>query len=219
MMTMKNLRYALGLFSLLLVTSCVRDNTIRPQPNPIRQYSLIEDFNNDDMGWSFADPVNYAYGVVSNGTFKFDYNDDYTQAYYVAQNFGFNPYNDFTITTKLGSNNNMGLLFGYNESNNSYGYSFTIDYDGYYALYDEGGNGYGPDIQTLVEPQTNNYVNINGDWNELSIKQIGNRWIGYVNGNQVFSLNAQKFRGNGVGFVDIANTQGEVDYLDVHWLN
>jgi len=215
---MKNLRLTFGLFSLLLITSCARDNHIRPQ-NPVREYSFIEDFNDDRNGWSFADPVNYAYGVVSNGTFKFDYNDDYTQAYYVAQDFGFNPYNNFTITTKLGSNNNMGLLFGYNEATNSYGYSFTIDYDGYYALYDEGGNGYGPDITTLVAPQTNNNININGDWNVLTIKQVGNNWIGYVNDYQVFTINAQNFKGNGVGFVDIANTQGEVDYIDVHWLN
>ncbi len=87
---------------------------------------------------------------MSNGTFKFDYNDDLSEAYYVSKNIGFNPYNDFTIYTRIRSDNNIGLLFGYNGNSGSYGYSFTIDYDGYYALYDEGSNGYGPDIQTIA---------------------------------------------------------------------
>lgn len=203
---------------IFILSSCLRENNIRPQ-NPLREYSFIEDFNNDRNGWSFADPANLAYGVVSNGTFKFDYNDNYSVAYYVAQDFGFNPNYDFTITTKIGSNNNMGLLFGYNDQNYSYGYTFTIDYDGYFALYDEGGNGYGDAITTLVEPQTNNRVRYNGDWNTLSIEQRGSRWIGYINDYQVFNIRAQNFRGSGVGFMVVANTQGEADFIDAHWLN
>lgn len=215
---MKNLLFTSGILMSLIFSSCVRDN-IRPLPPPVREYAFIEDFNNDNRGWSFADPVHFAYGVVSNGTFKFDYNDDYPESYYVSRGFGFNPYNDFTISTKIGSNNNMGLLFGYDERNYSYGYTFTIDYDGYFALYDEGGNGYGPDIETLVEPQTNNRVNINGNWNVLTIEQRGNRWIGYVNNYQVFNIAAQNFKGSGIGFMNVANTQGEADFIEAHWLN
>jgi hypothetical protein len=110
----------------------------------------------------------------------------------------------------------MGLLFGYQE-NGAYGYSFTVDADGYFALYDEGGNGYGPNIQELVPLQTNNYVNGNQDWNEVSVEQQGSRWIGYVNGYQVFDIAAQNFKGNRVGFVVVPNTQGEADYLEAYW--
>ena len=112
----------------------------------------------------------------------------------------------------------MGLLFGYNGATNSFGYSFMIDYDGYYALYDEGGNGFGPDIQELVAPATNGNVFINGDYNELRLEQRGNRWIGFVNDVQVFNIEAQPLRGTSVGFVNVAFTQGEADYLQVDWL-
>lgn len=200
----------------LFTASCVRDDG--PGPYPPQPYTYNEEFNNNNNGWSFADAANNAYGVVSNGTFKFDYNDDLSEAYYVSKDIGFNPYNDFTIYTRIGSDNNMGLLFGYNRSNGSFGYSFTIDYDGYYALYDEGGNGYGPDIQEIVAPATNPNVNRNGDWNELRLEQRGNRWIGYVNNTQVFNVPAQGLRGTNVGFVDVKFTHGEADYLQVDWL-
>lgn len=211
---MKRLFSVLGIAGLILfASSCVRDDGPQPQP-----YTYNEEFNSNNNNWSFADPANYAYGVVSNGTFKFDYNDNLTPAYYVSKNIGFNRYNDFTIYTRIGSNNNMGLLFGDNSSVGSYGYSFTIDYDGYYALYDEGGNGYGPDVQTIIEPSSNAYAYGNGDFNELKLEQRGNRWIGYVNGYQVFNVPAQNLKGTNAGFVDVANTQGEADYLQVDWI-
>lgn len=204
---------------ILGMSACTPDNRRYPVPsNPQPQeYAFIEDFDNDANGWSFADPVNYAYGVVSDGTFKFDYNDDLYEAYYAAMFVGFNPYNDFTIESRIGSNNNMGILFGYDDQKGSYGYSFMIDVYGYYSLYDEGGNGYGGDIQELVSPTTGNFVNPNGDWNDLRIEQRGNRWYGYVNEVQVFDIQAQNMVGTGVGFVNVSLTQGEADYFDVHW--
>jgi hypothetical protein len=205
-------------FLLFLFSSCRKDRVREPvYPTP-QEYIFTDDFNNDNNGWSFADPSNYAYGVVSNGTFKFDYNDNYYEAYYVAHDVGFNPNNDFTIQARIGSDNNMGILFGYDANNGTYGYSFTVDYDGYFALYDEGGNGYGTDIQTLVAPQTRSFVNYNGDWNDLEIDQRGSRWIGYINNQQVFNVSARNFRGSALGFVVVANTRGEADYFEAHWL-
>lgn len=200
----------------LFASSCVRDNG--PQPYYPQAYTYVEEFDNNNNGWSFADPANFAYGVVSNGTFKFDYNDDLTEAYYVSKNIGFNRYSDFTIYTRIGSNNNMGLLFGDNSAAGSYGYSFTIDYDGYYALYDEGGNGYGPDVQAIVSPTTNAFAYGNGAFNDLRLEQRGSRWIGYVNDHQVFNVPAQTLQGVNVGFVNVKNTQGEADYLQVDWI-
>lgn len=206
------------LTAVLFLASCTPDRQRYPTPQyPVQEYVFNEDFNNDRNRWSFADPANYAYGVVSNGTFKFDYNDDLFEAYYAAKFFGFNPYDDFSIEARIGSNNNMGILFGYDDEQGAYGYSFMIDYDGYYALYDEGGNGYGQDLFELVSPETGNFVRPYGDWNDVRIVQNGNRWIGYVNNVRVFNIEAQNMIGNGVGFVDVAYTNGEAEYLEVHW--
>lgn len=209
------------LFSILSIvgfSSCVKERRAPAphNPQPI-EYSFIEDFDDDRNGWSFADPVNYAYGVVTQGSFFFDYNDDYYDAYYAALDIDFNTRNDFTIQTRIGSSNTMGLLFGFNDLDGVYGYSFTVDYDGYFALYDEGGNGYGSDIVELIPYQTSNIVNYNGDWNDLAIEQRGNQWIGYINNYEVFRIESQRMLGNKVGFVVLGHTQGEADYLDAYW--
>jgi hypothetical protein len=214
---MRKLLSVLSISGLILfVSSCRRDDGPGPYYPP-QQYTYTEEFNNNNNGWAFADPANLAYGVVSNGTYKFDYNDDLDVAYYVSKQIGFNPGYDFTIQTRIGSNNNMGLLFGDNSATGAYGYSFMVDVYGYYALYDEGGNGYGPNIQTLVAPATGNFVNINGEWNDLRIEQRGQRWVGFVNNVQVFNIQAQNLNGTNVGFVDLPFTQGEADYLQVDW--
>ncbi len=146
--------FTLATLFIFTLSSCSRDDRYDPHPYP-QQYTYSDEFDNNSNGWNFSDPVNLAYGVVSNGTFNFDYNDDGSEAYYASKNINFNPYNDFTLYTRIGSNNNMGLLFGYRDNSETYGYSFTVDFNGNYALYDEGGNGYGPDVQTLIAPNNN----------------------------------------------------------------
>lgn len=202
----------------LFLSSCVRDRGPGPYPPGPQPYSYVDEFDDNRNGWNFFDAANNAQGSVGSGIYMFDYLDNATEAYYVSKYIGFNSYNDFTIYTRIRSDNNMGLLFGDNSSVGSYGYSFTVTYDGYFALYDEGGNGYGPDVQTLVAPTTNPYVNPNGGWNELRLEQRGNRWIGFVNGYQVFNIAAQNLKGANVGFVDIKMTRGDADYLQVDWL-
>lgn len=205
---------------LLGLSSCVRDTGPQPHyPDYPQQYSFVEEFDNNRNRWSFDDPANYAWGDVSGGTFLMMYDDDLSSAYYIAKDIpGVNYQDDFTLYTRIGSNNNMGVLFGYNESTNSYGYSFMVDYDGYYALYDEGGNGYGPDVVELVSPRTGNYVYNNGDWNDLRLEQRGNRWVGYINDVQVFNIPAQQIKGSSAGFVLMPFTEGEADYLQVDWI-
>jgi len=212
---MNRLLLLLVLIPAIVLQSCSRDRGPRPGPVQPRVFSYVDEFVDDRGNWSFADQANFAYGVVSNGSFKFDYNDDLSPAYYVSKRMGFNRSDDFTIYTRIGSNNNMGLLFGYNEATNSYGYSFMIDYDGYYALYDEGGNGYGPDISELVQPATAGFIHRDGDYNDLRLEQRGSRWLGFINDRLVFNIEAQRLKGTNVGFINVAFTQGEADYLEV----
>jgi len=181
-------------------------------------YQYVDEFNDNRGNWAFADGPNLAYGVISDGTFKFDYNDDGSQAYYVSKDIIFNMDEDFTVETKLGSDNTFGLLIGYNASTGSYGYSFTIDYNGKYALYDEGGNGFGTQITEIIPPTYSSAVNGNGDWNTVRIEQRGSRWIGYVNNREVFRVPARTLMAGSVGFVAVPFTRGEADYIQADWL-
>ena len=210
--------FTLATLFIFTLASCRRDR-YDPYPPYQQKYTYADEFDNNSNGWAFADQANLAYGIVSEGTFKFDYNDDGSEAYYASKNIGFNYNNDFTLYTRIGSNNNMGLLFGYRDNSQTYGYSFTINAFGEYALYDEGGNGYGPDVQTIIAANNNTGAGRpNGDWNDLRLEQRGNRWLGYVNDILVFNIEAQTIRGSNVGFVNVAFTQGEADYLQVDWL-
>lgn len=212
---MKKLSYLLLILLVLTATAC-RKRTYTTGP-VLQPYSFIEDFDNNRNDWQFSDGRNLAYGIISNGTFKVDYNDNLLEAYYVSKSIRFNTYNDFTLTSRIGSSRNMGLLFGYNGNTGAYGYSFTVDYNGNYALYDEGGNGYGANIYAIVPPTNQAFVRRNGDWNDLRIEQRGRQWIGYINGNQVFSVPSQSLKAGSVGFVVEANTQGEADYIQADW--
>lgn len=199
-----------------LVVGCRRDNIGPNQPHQ-QQYEFVDEFDDNRNDWNFADNVYDAYGVVSNGTFKFNFLDVNSPAYYIAKNIQFNPDKNFVLQTRIGSDNNMGLLFGYDANSGAYGYSFTVDYDGYYALWDEGGNGGSADITPIISSRTSNVVYANGDWNELKLEQAGNNWIGYINGQQVFNVPAQYIVKGSVGFMVVGGTRGEADYLQANF--
>lgn len=205
--------YATLGFSVLL-GSC-RPAYVDPYPPGGGQdtYTFIEDFDNNKQGWNFSDPAQDAYGVIANGTFSFNYLDPNGVAYYRSKDIRFNPDKDFVLQSRIGSDNNMGMLFGYDEASGAYGYSFTVSYDGYFALWDEGGNGGSADITPIVSPTLSSAVRPNGDWNELSIEQVGNNWIGYINNTKVFTVRAPYIVKGSVGFVVMAQTRGEADYI------
>lgn len=213
---MKRIYLLAAMMGMLVLTSCYRETVIVPDYQ-VTEYTFVEDFNNNKNKWAFNDPTNYAYGEVSQGTFKFEYLDDYYQAYYRTVDPGFNPNDDFLVEARIGSDNMMGIIFGQNYYRERYGYSFTVDYDGYFALYDEGGNGFGLDIQEIIPPTYTNAINKYGDWNTVTIKQSGNIWIGYINDYEVFRIEAQPLYGNGFGFVVVPWTIGEADYIDAIW--
>lgn len=198
------------------MTSCVYDHPHNSYPQPeYDTYNYVENFSDNRNGWEFIDRTYGAEGFISGGTYKIDYYDDYEPAYYVTQDLSFNPNDEFIIETKFGSDNEMGLIFGANPSIGAYGYSINIDVDGYFRMYDEGGNGYGPDVTELVTPFTHGSIRDRGDWNTVRVHQLGSEWIISVNGRQLVSIPAQRIKGRGVGYVLIPYTLGEIDYLDV----
>jgi hypothetical protein len=140
--------------------------------------------------------------------------------YPIAQDIGFNPAKDFTISSGLVTNGNTGILLGYNSdpNSNTNGYSFTIDVNGNYALYDLGGNGNSNSMVAIVPPTTAPFVNLNQQWNDLRLEQRSGQWIGFVNNNQVFSIQAPPMADNEIGFIDFTNSDSGSDYLQVEWL-
>lgn len=215
---MKKLLYSAVALLTLGLASCTQGYYHHDPVGPrLVAYQYTDEFNNNSGNWNFADGQNLAYGVISNGTFKFDYNDDGSQAYYVSKDIIFNYTEDFSVETRIGSDNNFGLLIGYDANSGSYGYSFTVDYDGNFALYDEGGNGFGSEITEVVAPQFSNAVKMDGDWNVVRIDQVGNRWIGYVNDREVFRIPSRDLKAGSLGFVCIPFTKGEADYIQADW--
>lgn len=199
--------------ALLVLSSCYRTNT---NPGPVYEsYDFVENFNNNTNGWSFNDPDNYARGYISGGTYKMEYFDGFYPAYYISQSFSFNYKDNFIIETKFGSDNEMGLLFGFDDARSVYGYSINIDYDGNFRMYDEGGNGYGTEVEEIYPLSTSSVVRRMGDWNVLRMQQTGNLWIVSINGYEVFRMEAQNIKGSGVGYVLSPFTEGEADYLDI----
>lgn len=198
----------------ILMTGCRRTNVV-PNPPVENTYTFVDEFVDNRNDWAFSNQIEDAYGGISSrGTFEFSYLDPNGVAYYRSKDIRFNPDKNFVLQTRIGSDNNMGLLFGYDEASGAYGYSLTISEDGQFALWDEGGNGNGVnDITAIVSPTASNAVNPNGDWNDVVIEQKGNNWEGYINDVKVFTVRASYIVKGSVGFVIVGNTRGEADYI------
>lgn len=179
-------------------------------------YTFSDDFNNNFNDWNFSDNANDAYAVVSNGVLNFSYLQNGT-AQYLAKDLYMNTYKNFEVQTKFASDNTMGLLIGYDGYSRTYGYTVTIEPNGYVALYDEGGNGYGNNITEVVPRRYSNNVNRNGAWNEVRFEQQYNRWVVYINGYEEFSVSSRNIKYGSVGFMVTGNTRGKADYLDVEY--
>lgn len=215
---MKKIAYTLAflLAGAFMLTGCVVDNSNYPTPQPQQpvgyQNEFYEDFVRDDLGWEFSDPYDSAYAYLENGLYNFvDYS--WAGGFHTAVVGTGAPTNyDFLIQTRMRSDYGIALVFG--ASNTEFGYSFYIDKEGYFAMYNEGNANTG--LQTILDWQYSNAINPNA-WNDIELEQIGSRWIGYANGTQIFDIPAQYMSGNQTGFMVLAGTHGMADYLRVQW--
>ena len=203
--------FLLPLLLVLGLSSCViRDDNYDVQPVGY-QFSFVDDFNNDYNQWSFQDNANNASVYLSGGMLHYDYHPRNSGTNTVAVSTGLRTTRDFDIQTRLRSNNAMALVFGVSPSD--YGYSFFIDDRGYFALYDEGTSGIQP--KAILDWSASG--TIRSGWNDIEIEQVGNSWVGYINNVQVFNIPARHLYGSQVGFMTVANTSGDADYLDIKW--
>ena len=206
---MKRLSIIVLLLTLGLSSCVYREDDYNVQPVGY-QYSFVDDFNNDYNHWTFSDNAHGAYVRISGGQLHYDYNPSDNGTNTVAVSTGMRTDYDFDISTRIRSNNAMAMVFGVSPSD--YGYSFFIDDRGYYALYDEGTASIKP--QALIAWTSST---IRSGWNDVELEQVGDSWIGYINDVQVFRIQAQRLYGNQVGYMVLANTAGDADYLDVKW--
>lgn len=197
------------------MSSCVQENYYDTPPpannNTNTQYTFDEEFNgSDNYGWSFTSVADSASAGISGGSYEYvDYGSLKSSLSYVYT--GNKVQNNFTVTTRIKSNNVMGLVFGVTSASN--GYAFYIDTAGNYSLYQEG-NGTNASIPIIPFTQDTLYAHKN-DWNTLQLDQANGVWSGYINGTQVFTMAARSLSGSGFGFKVLPGTTGYADYLTV----
>jgi hypothetical protein len=204
-----------------LFTSCVRgdhdDYNTNPNNNNYNNQGTTtntvfdEEFNaTDNYPWTFTDATDSAYASISNGSYQYvDYSTKLSNMTVVGT--GVNVQNNFTVSTRIMSNNIMGLIFGASSSSN--GYAFYIDTAGNYSLYQE---GTGSGASTVIIPSTQDSLYaVKKSWNVLEVDQTNGTWTGYINGTQVFSMAARSLSGNNFGFKVLPATIGYADYIIV----
>ena len=217
---MKAIHIAAGLLLAgTILTSCVQKNYYNTNPNNNNNnnnntgytYTFDEEFNgSDNYGWNFTDAADSAYASITAGSYQYvDYSLAKSNMSVVST--GANMTGNFTITTRIKSNNLMGLIFGASSTDN--GYAFYVDSAGYYSLYKEGA---GTVASTVIIPSTQDTLYaLKKDWNALEVDQVNNTWTGYINGTQVFTMAARSLSGASTGFKILPGTIGYADYLTV----
>lgn len=205
----------LALAATLGFTGCVvySDDYYNTQPANNYDYHFSDDFNSDRNGWSFTDRVNKASVYLSDGRLHYDYHPLNDGTNTVAISTGMSPsVTRFDIQTRLRSDNAMALVWGV--SPNEYGYSFFLDDRGYFALYDEGNSTLA--AQPIIEWTQSGAIR--QGWNDLELLATsGGSWIGYINGVQVFQIPAHRLYGSQVGYMVLANTNGDAEFIDLAW--
>lgn len=194
------------------LSSCiVKDDYNTPPATTGYRYTFNDDFNYDGHNWSFKDATNGAEVYLSNGMLNYSYAPKTNGTNTVAITTGADLRYDWDIQTRFRSDNAMGLVFGVSPTD--YGYSVWIDSKGNVAVYDEGTAKIAP--TALLSWQ--NTAAVRQGWNDLEVEQNGTSWIGYVNNTKVFELPAHSLQGSQIGFMVLANTNGQADYLTAQW--
>jgi hypothetical protein len=227
-MVMKRNNFFLGLGLAVAIclfnAACVQKNYYNANPNNNNNNNsnnnsnnsgypnvFDEEFNNGDhYGWSFTSAADSAYSSISNGSYQYvDYSA--TQYNTTTVNTGNNVSGNFTVQTRIQSNNMMGLIFG--AATNDNGYALYIDSLGNYSLYKEGIGSVATSV--VIAPVQDTLYIIKKGWNTVEVDQISNTWTGYINGTQVFSIPARPIAGSNFGFKVAPATIGYADYLIV----
>ncbi|MBS1630755.1 MAG: hypothetical protein JST27_11935 [Bacteroidetes bacterium] len=203
---------ALALIASLSFSGCVVYSDDYYDTTPAYSHSFSDDFNTDRYGWGFTDRANDASVYFSNGRLHYDYHPANNGTNMVAVSTGMSSaVTRFDLQTRIHSNNAMALVWG--ASSSEYGYSFFIDSRGYFAVFDEGNVSL--PARAVVDWTRSGAVR--DDWNDLELQANGSNWIGYINGVQVFQIPARTLYGSQIGYMVLANTNGDAEFIDLSW--
>lgn len=220
---MKRTIYLLAALCIAMTfTSCVKNEYYTTDPNNNgggggnnnNYYVFNEEFSNDNRGWAFSSSMDSAYASVSQGMLEFiNYSVVGTNTQVVQTNMRTDG--NFTIESRIKSDNEMGLIFGNSGDQYEYGYSFVVNHTGFFIVYKEG--NYNTNIQILKNATNSNAININNAWNTLRIEQANGYWTFFINDYEVHQMAARPLNGTYCGYILLPQTQGYADYLTVEW--
>jgi hypothetical protein len=178
-------------------------------------YSYNEEFNGRDNNlWAYTDPADSAYASVTDSGLQYvDYSA--VKSAMTTVYTGVNVADNFTVTTRVKSDNMIGLIFGASATSN--GYAFYIDTAGNYSIYQEG-VGSAASTAIVASAQDTLYA-LKDNWNTLEVQQANGTWTFSINGSQVTSMTARALSGNAFGYKILPGTIGYASYLKVQGYN
>ena len=161
-------------------------------------YIVKELFDDNENNWKISDDE-HAKTSLSNGKFIFQHKKE-DNSYFSWNHFDLSDDEPFTIETtlkhKAGQTNfAYGLIWGIIDVKNFF--TFNISETGYYRISRNKDSSW----TDYVGWTHSNYINTNGESNELSIKKIDNKLKFYINDNFVNQIDFEEFFANGIGFV------------------
>ncbi len=177
--------------------------------------SFHETFLNNSNNW-FEDDDMDVKAEIRGGSYYFEHKRVSDNSYITVQNRGMSPTSDFSIETSItyisgkGEDTNFGLIFGHDYDGNS-GFKFLISNDGEYEVSGvDDGNYY-----VIQEPTQTYSLNQGEETNLLRVTRDGEFFTFYINGTQVYSMEAERLPGQHVGFQLYWNVAIEIDDLKI----
>lgn len=181
-------------------------------------YVIDDDFSTSDHGWDeWRDKDNFA--EISRGHYLVENRSrDYSGYYY--RSFGLNPEMDFSVETRIKQTEGVddqgfGLIFFDERVTGDHRWHyFRVSSDQYYSVvtWDEG------------DDETVNYtdwkydadvVNPLNEYNVLRMEKVGNKYIFYVNGEEILTKKNIDCWGKEIGFVLDDRMTVMIDYFRI----
>ncbi len=172
------------------------------------------DFEPNDPYWK---PYNEKAFITANAKGKFTLQHvGKDETWSQNEDMGFDPTMDYIVETslcQLSGKDDIGYGICYNYSGPDNQNTFNISANGYFTIYHYSKNVYKEDI---AWKESDKIVKGLSKYNKLAISRIGDHLHYFINGAEVASLPAPKFKGPYTGFFVGGVMKIEADYIYVY---